>query len=412
VNAFLIALAIAAAASVVACKDPLTDPTAPSAPAERILDSSIELDRLDQDLGDAIDVIPAAERTESYFAGLALLRTEIGQLVKHGTQLDFSKMSVEDAAMLLFMLLSQDAREDTKELLAEMNDTRLERKALRDAAETMRDELSKLEQALRDEYEELRAAGGSADARFEPVKTQISVVIPASPSGQAAPAREIPITVFAPTGQGASVVASTQCASADGTKIPPMMSVELLDVSTRQVISSHSGLGNFSLDATVATGGYYVVRIGSAGASAACPVSLSYSSAARGPLIELSADVVDLAKRKQQEVEAYEARHAAAVRNWINSGPQLDSIQLVAWEDKLMRRTTQLGATCMTYADAKSERDKLTTQKDSISEMNQMDMLMLQQMMEKKGQLESLISNTMKSASDAQQSVVSALKAS
>src|SRR5687767_10915462 len=54
--------------------------------------------------------------------------------------------------------------------------------------------------------------------------------------------------------------------------------------------------------------------------------------------------------------------------------------------------------------------NKLKFQKDAISEMNQDDMLMLQQLMEKKSQLEQMISNTMKAANEGGQVAIQALK--
>jgi hypothetical protein len=62
--------------------------------------------------------------------------------------------------------------------------------------------------------------------------------------------------------------------------------------------------------------------------------------------------------------------------------------------------------------DAEAEKERLRDNKDSISEMGETDMLMLQQLMEKKGQLESMISNTMKAGSEGGQAAIQALKAS
>jgi hypothetical protein len=62
--------------------------------------------------------------------------------------------------------------------------------------------------------------------------------------------------------------------------------------------------------------------------------------------------------------------------------------------------------------DVEAERDGLSDKKDSISEMGETDMLMLQQMMEKKGQLESMISNVMKAGFEGGQAAIQALKAS
>lgn len=70
-----------------------------------------------------------------------------------------------------------------------------------------------------------------------------------------------------------------------------------------------------------------------------------------------------------------------------------------------------VGKKAMTYEEAQAERDRLKDNKDSISELGQQDMLMLQQLMEKKNQLESMISNCMKANSDTQNNLAQALKA-
>jgi hypothetical protein len=36
---------------------------------------------------------------------------------------DFSKMAIEDAVMLMFMLIADDSQKDTKDMLADMNAT-------------------------------------------------------------------------------------------------------------------------------------------------------------------------------------------------------------------------------------------------------------------------------------------------
>jgi hypothetical protein len=66
----------------------------------------------------------------------------------------------------------------------------------------------------------------------------------------------------------------------------------------------------------------------------------------------------------------------------------------------------------LTRNEWQAERDKLKDKKDAISEMSEMDMLMLQQMMEKKNQLESMISNMMKAGFEGGQAAIQALKAS
>jgi len=65
-----------------------------------------------------------------------------------------------------------------------------------------------------------------------------------------------------------------------------------------------------------------------------------------------------------------------------------------------------------TLNEAKTLMSKLQEQKDAISELNKEDMLWLQRLMEKKSQLEQMISNTMKAASEAQSNIANNLKAS
>ena len=65
-----------------------------------------------------------------------------------------------------------------------------------------------------------------------------------------------------------------------------------------------------------------------------------------------------------------------------------------------------------TLKEAKILVDKIQSQKDGISELNKQDMRILQELMEKKSQLESMISNTMKAASETQNNIAANLKAS
>ncbi len=59
-----------------------------------------------------------------------------------------------------------------------------------------------------------------------------------------------------------------------------------------------------------------------------------------------------------------------------------------------------------------AEKEGVSAKKDGIGKMNEMDMLLLQQMMEKKNQLEVMISNIMKAGFDGGQAAIQALKAS
>jgi hypothetical protein len=63
-------------------------------------------------------------------------------------------------------------------------------------------------------------------------------------------------------------------------------------------------------------------------------------------------------------------------------------------------------------ADQLKRLAAIKQEKDSLDEMNQQDQLILQQMMDKKNQLEQMISNIMKAAEDTQNGLSKNLKAS
>ena len=64
-----------------------------------------------------------------------------------------------------------------------------------------------------------------------------------------------------------------------------------------------------------------------------------------------------------------------------------------------------------TLNQAKTLMNDLQKQKDAISELNKDDMLWLQRLMEKKSQLEQMISNIMKAGSETQNNIATNLKA-
>ena len=84
--------------------------------------------------------------------------------------------------------------------------------------------------------------------------------------------------------------------------------------------------------------------------------------------------------------------------------------------DQLNQKLTQLQSNIkkleLTLKDAKMLVEKIQSQKDAISELNQQDMLMLQQLMDKKSQIESMISNVMKASSETQSNLAKNLKTS
>ncbi len=80
--------------------------------------------------------------------------------------------------------------------------------------------------------------------------------------------------------------------------------------------------------------------------------------------------------------------------------------------ETLKAELASVDARIATYEQAQKERDRLAKSRGAISGMNMEDMLQLQKMMERKAELERMISNTMKSGSEPGQPAPGALKAS
>lgn len=91
--------------------------------------------------------------TEKYHNALVNYETVENDLRKNN--IDFSKMPVEDAVMMMFMLISEDARKDMKEMLIEMEATRKKRDAFREAEELMKREIDSLKNQARNKYDSL-----------------------------------------------------------------------------------------------------------------------------------------------------------------------------------------------------------------------------------------------------------------
>ena len=79
---------------------------------------------------------------------------------------------------------------------------------------------------------------------------------------------------------------------------------------------------------------------------------------------------------------------------------------------KLLQVQTTVKKLEKTLNEAKTLMNELQNQKDALNEMNKEDMYWLQKLMEKKSQLEQMISNTMKAASESQNNISKNLKAS
>ena len=100
----------------------------------------------------------------------------------------------------------------------------------------------------------------------------------------------------------------------------------------------------------------------------------------------------------------------------ITSPAQKETVNKKVDTKLVNQKLVKLQSTVKKLETTLSEANKLMKdiqdQKKSLSEMSQEDMLWLQKLMEQKSQLEQMISNVMKAASEAQDNIAKNLKAS
>jgi len=116
--------------------------------------------------------------------------------------------------------------------------------------------------------------------------------------------------------------------------------------------------------------------------------------------LELAKDNSIKGKTIEERLSAVESNIINRYSNKTEASPQLT----------ILEKTS--GKLRKTYEDISNIAEKIRDKKDAISEMNEQDMLMLQQMMDKKSRLEQLISNCMKASYEGGQAAMQALKAS
>lgn len=80
--------------------------------------------------------------------------------------------------------------------------------------------------------------------------------------------------------------------------------------------------------------------------------------------------------------------------------------------EKLVKLQASVKKLETTLSEANKLMNQIREQKQSLNELSQEDMLWLQTLMEKKSQLEQMISNTMKAAAETQANIAKNLKAS
>jgi len=121
-------------------------------------------------LAAAHKVATAVDASLSARAQLDLDASARQSLASNG--IDLADMPIEDAVTMIFMLVAQDARDDLRSLLAEMDRTRQRRAALRDAVTKMKQETA----AMRADAERLRAYEELIAHRIDVVNARLAKV--------------------------------------------------------------------------------------------------------------------------------------------------------------------------------------------------------------------------------------------
>ncbi|HET9744695.1 MAG TPA: hypothetical protein VFP97_03215 [Chitinophagaceae bacterium] len=98
---------------------------------------------------------------------------------------------------------------------------------------------------------------------------------------------------------------------------------------------------------------------------------------------------------------------ANAQKETVNKKPDTKLLN-----EKLLKLQSTVKKLETTFSEANRLMREIQDQKQSISEMNEEDMIWLRKLMEQKSQLEQMISNTMKAASEVKGNIAKNLKAS
>lgn len=174
----------------------------------------------------ARNIIPDEEQTDAGFMYLDLLEGKVQTSEKLSVNLD--GLSIEDAVMLMFMLIAEDARQDVKDLLLNMDSQNKQKKKLQDAVSTWNVSLLDFQKGLKD-------IALHADDVQQVLFTDTTLMEVNVPSGRAA--------CFALNGQEGSV---TQLSITSKSGQTPPILFELEDMATDDVLFSETTSNDFS----------------------------------------------------------------------------------------------------------------------------------------------------------------------
>jgi hypothetical protein len=342
-----------------------------------------------------VDLAPAT-LDHPVFVRYARVSAALEFLDRKKASLDFAKMPVEDAVMMMFMLISDDAREDMHDMLTEMDTVREKKAALRDATSKMQEGLSGLEGTLRSEWDALRfEVNGAATSvvtvvhELRPVGSPTTTPLPPAGIGlEVAAAGDVAAELDCPSGQyGATLTirdlrADTLVTTQQGNADLLLASAHFDARTVVRVDASVSGLMPFQM--------------------LACKLRVSYPKIQRGrhPLSpEVRAAVAGAIANR--DLAAQELLKVASSQNSQNVQYGLAAL--------VSSRSAYVGA-AGSFADLDTAANEQAREIDTLSEGGEEQQLKMQMIMDRMAKADTAAASAMKKFSDVTGQIISNLK--
>lgn len=337
----------------------------------------------------ARDEIPEAEQTDVGFLYMDIMK---GKLNTFDALLPgLNHLSVEDAVMIMFLLISQDAREDLKDMLENMDETNAKKKTLLDKTLAFSETLSSFGKELNDVY---LYAQDKQPVMFTDTTIALVNLVGNRPAS------------FIRNGQEGSI---THISVSSSTGQTPPIILKLEDMATSEVLFTETISQDYDYSHTLKK-------------KAALRISLF--NTVSDHVVTVTVKIVHT-KKVMKTPEAVDKAVGSVVRQLAEVlAAELDALYIALQElyndqfistaeAEALRVLTTLSVNRFNYASDVIKNPtiyKYPDKQDVISEMNEQDMYWLKKHMAKKESLEEKISAIMGNISDTQDQITQNLK--
>jgi hypothetical protein len=376
----------------------------PDAPANAVVQAQATTESIRGEMTQALNDIPSADQTGAAYLRIAATN---GAVTSNGSLLnglDFSSMNIEDAAMLMMMLISNDARSDMEQMLNEMQQDTDAKRRLRDAAARLEQALADLRAQLGAEYDRrVKANPDVPPLGTEQLVETSTILAGASDDGG------LSGSVYSPgqvpdngPGSGATFNVSLLCNTALGD-----ITVELFDLRTATLLATKTSKNSVSLDyvAPAPVPVWVNVRISGVlpNLPETCTRTIKYQRRIQKAPVSLPpATAQTLASQRDQAVKDL-GTSFSNIDNLAQTGAPAAYLEEIS-------RQMRAQSNQLSLEDFSQMTDELRNRLEGVSEMSDDETAQMQQFMDQKTQLEQMLSNAMKAASDSQAGIVKSLK--